>query len=242
MNKTWDIVVPADFECTSNEYRINGKNYARVTQTLSSISKPGLVAWFLKVGHARANKIKETRQNLGTRVHKLFEDILKGKKVDTSTCNTEIKDDVWLFNIFKDECKLQPEALEQHLWSNNYGYAGTADYIGYYTPDAKYIVRGHSRFKGKSYVLLDWKTSTSIHDEYWLQLAAYLQAFEELTGIRLDGAAVVQFRNGQVKIKERTYDELQALFKVYISNLIIYHWQHNNMDEVNAVFNKLKKL
>jgi len=75
--------------------------------------------------------------------------------------------------------------LNKKLWSDEYGYAGTADFIGQYTSNPDYLVGGwKAHWKKPAFVVGDWKTSRDIYDEYWLQLAAYAWAFYELTGIK----------------------------------------------------------
>lgn len=230
MNK-WKIVEPKDFTSTSKEYNIGGKKYIRVTRSLSIIGKPGLMSWFASVGRRAAEKVIKNRQNLGTKVHKLIELKLKGKplylnKLPKDAFGDEVKLDMKLFASFNTEARLKADAIEQHLWSNEQRYAGTADYIGKYTTPERFLVRGHKgRFPKEVLVVGDWKTSRSIYPEYWLQLAAYAHAFYELTGIKVDGAFIVQFRFGKVKVREKNWDELMALYEVYKHAIALYMWK-----------------
>lgn len=229
----WKIIESKDYTSTSKEYNINGKKYIRVTKSLSIIGKPGLMSWFASVGRRQADAVIKNRQILGTKVHKLIERKLKGESLkedlaalpDTAF-GEEVKTDITLFDAFNKEAKLKAESLEQHLWSNEHRYAGTADYIGKYTTPERFLVRGHKgRFPKSVLVIGDWKTSRSIYPEYWLQLAAYVQAFYELTGIKVDGAFIVQFRFGKVKVREKNWDELMELFEVYKHALALYIWK-----------------
>ena len=230
--KKWQIVEPAEFFCTSNEYNIGGQKYVRVTHSLSVIGKPGLISWFLSVGREEADRICAKRQVLGTKVHKLIELDLKGEEYHPESHEDEIQEDMALFKDFKKDCKLKLEGLEQHLWSNTYQYAGTADYIGMYTSNPKYKVRGHEMlFTKSSHVLMDWKTAKSVYDEYWLQMAAYVVAFEELTGVKLKGAVIVQIRYGKIKVREKSYKELMEIFEVYKAALKIYKWKHKKWNK-----------
>lgn len=225
--KKWKILVPEDYEQTGNEYKLNGKFYARVTTTLGVIGKPELMSWVGRIGQRKADEIKTIRTTLGSHVHNLIEKDLKGEEYDITQYNAEIVEDLELFQIFKKKAMLKPDALEQHLWSNEYQYAGTADYIGWYKTPEDYLVRGHQPlFTKKSYVLMDWKTARTIYEDYWLQMAAYIMAFEELTGIKLEGAVLVQLRYGKIKVREKSYDELKLLFNVYKSVLVLYYWKY----------------
>jgi len=225
--KSWSIVKPEDFEVDSKNYRINGKDYARVTQVLNIIAKPGITSWAARVGRKKVEAIIKRRCDLGTIVHNLFERTLKGESFNLGNYEKEIQDDLNLFDEFKINTCLEPEALEQNIWSNKHGYAGTADYIGQYKSFAKYLVRGHkSKFIKESRVIGDWKTSADIYPQYWLQMAAYIMAFEELTGVKLEGAFIAQFRNGKIRVKEMTYDELVLEFKGYLHALGLYECEN----------------
>lgn len=223
----WKIEVPEEMFVSKQYYLIKGKKFVRVTSSLSVIAKPGLLTWFQRVGERESKRIIETRQVIGTKVHKLIELNLRGESIDLENYEQEIKESLLLFTEFKKQSKLQPEALEQRLWSTQYGYAGTCDYIGYYQTPKDFLVRGHTaKFSTKSFVLGDWKTSRDIYPEYWLQLAAYIVAFEELTGIKPDGAFIVQFRYGKIRVKEMTYDEIMELFEIYKAVLTLYAWKY----------------
>ena len=226
-----DIKEPIEYICESYYYLIDGKKFWRVTQVKSVLNQAGLNAWRAKVGNSEANKIMKTRQTLGTKVHKLIELMLKGHKVNKDNYdNPEVKEDIDLtINVIKD-CELEAISLEQHLWSDRYRIAGTADYLGYYKSNSKYLprVRGTSvkpKFNEKSFVIGDWKTSAGIYRDYWLQLSAYVFMLEELTGIRAKGAFIAQLRDGKVTIEERTYDELKPFFEAFKHCIACFEYQ-----------------
>jgi len=236
--KKWQIVVPKDFIATEKEYYLNGKDYQRVTAVISIIAKHNLRTWIGKVGHAKANKILETRQVIGTHMHKLIELTLKNKDVNLGAYEKEIRDGMLKFHDFRELAKLKPEGLEQKVWSNKYGYAGTPDYIGYYTTPEKFLVSkiiDHKRVKAPKfanggYVIGDWKTAKNIYPEYWLQIAAYAMAFYELTGIKVDGGFILRIRDGTLKLKEMTWDELMTEFKAYLHALELHKWKYKIED------------
>ena len=222
----WKITKPKISDVTGKTYTINGHSYCRVTKTLSIIAKNGLFGWYAKVGQKKAGEIMKNRCAFGTKVHTMFEhmlleDFTTPKKFDSK----EEEEDNLLFKLFMYNCSLTPESLEQRLWNDEYEYAGTAEYIGGYTSHKPYCVRGHCRDFKDAFVIGDWKTSSNIYDDYFLQLAAYCYAFWKLTGVKPAGGFIAQFRYGQLKIKERTFDELMELFKVYTSALYVYKWK-----------------
>lgn len=227
LKKKWQIFVPADFESTPYEYMIGGKKYPRVTTTLGVVSKHRIDNWKKSIGYAQAAKILETRQAIGIHIHKLIELTLKKEDYNLGTYETEIQEGLCKFYEFNKVAELVPEALEQRLWSNEHNYAGTADYIGYYrNPDKRFLVRGHEpKFTKKAFVIGDWKTAKAFYPSYWCQLAAYAMAFKELTGIQVEGGFVCRIRDGKLKVKEMTWDEMVKSFEVYKAVLTVYHFR-----------------
>lgn len=236
--KDWQILLPEDFEATQKEYRINGRQYLRVTETLGIIAKHQIDNWIKRIGHAQANKVLETRQAIGVHVHKLIELYLKDKDYNLGGFELEIQEGLCKFYEFRQAASLKPDGLEQRLWSNTHGYAGTADFVGNYQspPQIKtpkglknnpFLVRGHEpKFKKSAYVIGDWKTSKAFYPSMWLQVSAYAMAFKELTGIQVDGAVIVRIRDGKLKVMEKTWDELPLQFEAYKHALELYKWQH----------------
>lgn len=238
VQKKWAILVPKDFESTDKEYRINGKQYLRVTTTLGIIAKHRIDAWIKRIGHAKANQILETRQAIGVHMHKLIELTLKNEDYNLGGYEQEIQEGMCKFYEFQQAASLKPDGLEQRLWSNKFGYAGTADFIGMYQSPSKivtpkgvsqspFLVRGHKpKFEKPAYVIGDWKTGKAFYPTYWLQLAAYVMAFKELTGIKVKGAFIARIRDGKLKVAEKTWNELELEFKAYVHALKLYQWQH----------------
>jgi len=216
------------------EYRIDDRVYYRVTTTLGIIAKHGLRNWMGKTGYAKAQKILETRQIIGTHVHKLIECSLKNEAINLGAYESEIQDGMLEFDIFKKDAKLNPQALEQSLWSNKYNYAGTADYIGKYTSPVEYLaaeIIDHKRvkrpkFKKSAFMIGDWKTGKDIYPSYWLQLAAYATAFKELTNLEVDGGFICRIRNGKIQVKEKTIKELKKIFPAYLAAIELYEWKY----------------
>lgn len=206
---SFNIVEPDEFLCEKDHYLIDGKKYWRVTQVKNVIKNAGLVAWQVSVGKKKSNEIMKKRADFGTRMHKLFQLILNNKKVKAKNYEKETQDTLRLFDEFLDEHDVQPELIEQHLWSYMFGCAGTADFIGYLD---------------KKLMIGDWKSSKDIYPEYWLQLAAYMVMFEELTGKKPDGCFILQIRDNKKKLEIKTYDEMRKEFDVFMACLKIFLW------------------
>lgn len=138
-----------------------------VTTILDVANKPALQAWRDAVGPEEANKVMYESAAIGTEVHSLCEQILKGE-TDWASAD-EVVPYVQGFERWLEKTEPQTVATELFVFSRRHGYAGTADYIC---------------FIGKELWIIDFKTSKSLHDAMGLQLAAYRQAYEEMTGKR----------------------------------------------------------
>ena len=226
MSKKWDIQLPLDYKITDDYYIIDGIKYHRVTRVKSIMNNDGLNKWRSKIGDVEADKIMKERQRIGTDTHKMIELTLDKSYVDLDLYNDEVKQNMYLINELRETCCLEPESLEQKLWSTQYRIAGTADYIGSYKTYPRYLKRKRiPKFNHNSQVVIDWKTSTQIYDDYWIQLSAYVKMFEDLTGIKVDGAVIVQFRNNKIKVEEKTYDELKRYFSLMLNCLELYRYK-----------------
>ena len=151
-------------------YRRNDRYYPSVSSILNYFPKNQFFhSWLKDVGH-NSDIIASKAANEGTQVHNAIEDFLNGKEIKWIDSNDNVlySLDVWKmilkFAEFWNRHKPELIVTEYHLFSDIYGYAGTADII--------------CKINGKNW-LLDIKTSNSLHTSYDLQLAAYAKAWSE---------------------------------------------------------------
>ncbi len=228
MIEGYEIDEPLRFEVTDDYYLINNKKYWRVTRVKSIINKEGLNIWRAMVGNKNANKILHTRAGIGTKMHQVFEMILKEFEIKEKNYPEEVQEDIGLFYKFISNCNILPSNIEQRLWSDELGVAGTADYIGNYRTYEKYLKRGREpKFENDSHVIGDWKSSSAIHGDYWLQLATYVYMFEQQTGKSLDGAFIAQFRDGKIKVEEKTREELDEYLEIMRHCIPVFEFSMN---------------
>ena len=210
---SWKIEKPNEFMCTESWYLIKGKKYTRVTKVNSIIAKPELNSWYARQGMDAAKKTMKTRADFGSLMHKSIEVLLKGEEIHTENYDKLLIDDLELFREWQKENDVEVEAIEQHLWSDKYLYAGTCDCI--------------AKVNGKL-LILDWKTSKAIYPEYFLQLAAYVMAFEEQTGIKVKGVGILRMRDGKKEFIEKSYAEIKQEFEVFLAAMKIYNWKYGD--------------
>lgn len=107
--------------------------------------------------------------DLGSQAHSLIEWTLKAGLMFEAGPSPKVSDKAtWAFMAWEDWRKsvnLKPVYIEQNVWSDVFGYAGTMDLLAY--------VNG-------VLTVLDWKTGKAVYPEAHLQNAAYRNAVREM--------------------------------------------------------------
>lgn len=169
----------------------SGRKNPGVTSVLNMLPKPFLMYWAQKVVAEQAvenlgavvslalndpsgaiDYLKRSPQrttraaaDTGSDAHDLFEKIAKGERV--RYIPDELKSFVKYFNEFIEVCEPEFIFLEETVWSDSHGYAGSFDAFA--------ILHGEGAgpLKGKR-LFMDWKTTRSgVHEEVALQLTGY---------------------------------------------------------------------
>jgi len=93
--------------------------------------------------------------------------------------------------------------VERFIYSKKHKFVGQTDVYG--------IVNGKR-------VLVDYKTSTGVYHEQFIQLAGYKIAFEEETGIKLDGVYLLHFckEKGEFKAYYFAKKDLKVYQKLFL--------------------------
>lgn len=179
--------------------------YFSVTTILAIKHNPWLWHWKMKLGKEESDRIGNEAAEKGTRVHRRLEQMLS-KKV-FKTVPKDLKPYIEAFNNWYEQC--QPELIEseKYLYSDKYGYAGTADLICW--------------IDGELW-LIDFKTSKAIYDEYGLQVRAYGYAFQEMTGVKVR-TAILQL--GLPTKKGWKFREKKEPMNVFLAHKKIFDWE-----------------
>lgn len=176
----------------SRIYEIEGKKYPSVTTILSLLNKPALVPWAAKMTAAAfkdavANNIdalsielldeieieskkiyrkkSEEAMNIGTRVHEIIEQWINsdGKLTPDEVIDPYAKKGLEAFLLWGEAHDIEIVNNEVQVTDNKL-FAGRYDLLAYV--DGKLTI-------------VDFKTSTGIWFEYWLQLGGYAIASDE---------------------------------------------------------------
>lgn len=160
-----------------------------------------IIERIFKTASESTNLIKEEAGLVGSVVHGLIEDFLKGKKIP----DQKDKKVVNCWNIFLDWWNTQeyePVYIEKKVYCKKHNYAGTLDLV--------------VKDKKKNLVLIDIKTSNQVSFDYLLQLNAYWFALEEETKKKISKAYVVRLPKADKKIEIVEVPLNKKLFNAFI--------------------------
>ena len=164
------------------------------------LDRAGLERIF-KTAKEKTNKIKEDAGLVGSVVHGLIEDFLKGKEIPKQSDKAVVN----CWNLFLDwwnKGEYTVVELEKKIYSKKYDYVGTLDLV--------------VKDKKGNLVLMDIKTSNFITFDYFLQLNAYKFAYEEETGSKVSKSFIVKLskKDAEIVIKEIPLNK--KLFNAFI--------------------------
>ena len=156
----------------------------------------------------KTEKIKKDAGLVGTVVHGLIEDYLKGKEIPEQTDKKVVA--CWnTFLKWWDTQGYEPVEIEKKIYSKNYTYAGTLDLV--------------VKDKKGNLVLIDIKTSNSISFDYHLQLNAYAFAYTEETKSPISKALIVRLpkQGGKIEVVDGIINK--TMFDAFLSAKYMTH-------------------
>lgn len=182
--------------------------YPGVTGVLNVINKPALVPWAKKIALEKIrqallkrlgegdqlslneiyelieesknlpDQLKDAAAQLGTEAHAYIDKFVKGEPLGPLPDN--ISEPVSGFAEWWKRSGFRFIAGDTKVASRRHAFGGSLDALA---------------TKNRAFILLDWKTSKAIYNEYALQVAAYVKATEEMyPGIKIAEAWCVRFR------------------------------------------------
>ncbi len=141
----------------------------------------------------------------------LYDYLIEGTNTPTIPVNKQLENSINAFLKWEKENKVEWLESEKKIYSKQYDYAGTLD------AEAKV---------NNELAIIDFKTSNGIYDEYFLQVAAYIQARKEETGNDYKKAYIVRIgKDGELEVKE--LDNFDKHLRVFLGALEIYKWQQD---------------
>ncbi|MFA6433771.1 MAG: PD-(D/E)XK nuclease family protein [Elusimicrobiales bacterium] len=175
--------------------RLDGRQSARLV-----INKAWVQA-VLEDAKRRPDKLKDEAADLGSQAHAFIDLIIHGKEPESLPA--AIEGPVKAFKDWWGKMGIQLVMGDTKVASTQYGYGGSLDALG---------------VRNGKLVLLDWKTSSGIYDEYALQVAAYAQAFKETFGADCAEAFIVRFgKKLPIEFEAKEVASLQESFAAFLA-------------------------
>ena len=230
--------IDLEFNEAKHQYSCGGEFVPAVTSVLSTtIAKQQfLMPWAVKIGaewfkdnseafsqaeisiEDMVNGIKRAYKkksvgaiNIGRAVHEWCEQAILWKlgSAEIPSMPTD-EQAVNAINAFRDWVKqneVEWLAAEQRVYSRTHKYAGTVDAV--------------ARVNGE-FTVIDFKTSTRIYEEYYLQVAAYSKCVEDIYGEPVDAAYILRFDKVSGKFDADKSDNIDVDFITFSGLLVGY--------------------
>jgi len=205
-------------------YHVDGKPYPRVTRILSVLNRPSLVSWLSRNSQEVTEQWTQETRDIGTEVHRLISEIIGGRLfsdtpahiLEWTQLDESIRNGIRAFEQARLTLKFVPVQTEMLLVSKQHTYAGTTDCL--------------AEMNGEPW-LLDWKVASQLWPEVEYQLAAYWNAYKEMTGKDIAGCMAIRLSRdtGKWTKKDRlimTPEKLAQKFDVF--RCILKVWRDLN--------------
>lgn len=168
--------------------RSPGVFYPSVTTVLGYFPKDKFFeTWVKDVGH-NSDLIMRRAGEEGTQVHQAIEAYLEGKEIRWIQADGRVnyKTHVWkmILSFVDFWTTYKPKLIlsEEFVYSDTHKYSGTLDLM--------------VEIEGEIW-LLDIKTSNAIHESYFLQMAAYTKAHQEMKGDKVDRNGIIWLKSAK---------------------------------------------
>lgn len=158
----------------------------------------------------RANRIvKQEAADIGTQVHNWLEKYFKTGIPPEASDDEQVQNGIKAALGWLDEHKVEPVAIEKKIYSRKYKYSGTLDKLA--VVDDKLC-------------LIDWKTSKYIYAEHRFQTAAYVAAYEEEIGEKIDSRWLIQLGKATGEFDPHRFPRSHQKrdFKAFVGALRVY--------------------
>jgi hypothetical protein len=151
---------------------------------------------------------------IGTLVHDFCEAFTLWKLGDgpkpVAPANEDARTSLKQFWAWVKEADPQFSWSERKVYSRKYGYVGTSD-----------ALRVDDTLGN---VICDYKSSSGIRLDYWMQLAAYARAYEEMTGETVDALEIVWIPKDGEPYQAPIRTDIDHLFEMFLHAKALHDW------------------
>ncbi len=238
-DRFYKILIPESYELPETfpaSYK-DGDNIflPSVTTYLGIISEHFLSRWRGDVGNERADYISWKARELGSEIHNLVEQRLRGKAVHyitkydekpaeaLVTYSQEVAVQLYRYETLIKKIKPIIISAEQTVFNIEECYAGTTDQLWRFDEDFEYL-QGRTKIEFvKGHYLVDIKTGRNVNEtSYFAQLSAYANA-ENYKHFDIQGVIILHLNNSVksgvegVKMFVKDKSEIERYYKYFLS-------------------------
>ena|SRR3990167_9932693 len=161
-----------------------------------------LVKWIAEKGYSESRELRDEAGRSGTKIHDAIEKLLDKEELTDEFYKLEEWNKIHSFAKWYEEYQPEIIKLELPVFSKKLQIAGRVDCV--------------AKVNGELCVI-DWKSSRNIHSSYYLQVAAYALAIEEMTDLKVENTAILQVgasnKNGYRYVIEPDWKDNVEVFK-----------------------------
>lgn len=137
------------------------------------------------IGEKKAHaKILKKAGDIGTEIHAMAEWVLrrelKQEVGDEPSLSDEAASGFVAWDDWRKRTNLVPHLIEEVVYSDKYGFAGTLDLFCEMDLPSEDIDGNPTGLTGRGKVMADWKSGKAIYVEHRMQTAAYMEALIEM--------------------------------------------------------------
>ena len=192
----------------------DGVRVPGTTTIVGLLNKPQLVAWANRLGleGIDATQYRDEAADVGTLTHAMIQSDLTGTKVnfdEFSKLHIDLAENAFISYLeWKKRHSIEVVFCEKPLVSDKLRYGGTIDCL--------------ANIDGVL-TLLDFKTSSAVYNEYFVQLAAYRNLLEE-QGYQVEQSRILRIGRDETEgFEERTITDTKKYLKIFKNLLEIYY-------------------
>jgi hypothetical protein len=184
-----------------------GTRVPSVTTVLGRFKESGgLIHWAWNLGKEGKDyrEIRDSAASAGTLAHQMIDAHIHGIGTAISGDEDTIRKARQAFSAYMNWQKnsaFKIEWTERQLVSETHKFGGT--------PDAFGTINNQP-------VLIDWKTSNSVHADYLLQLAAYAELIRENYGVEVQGFYLCRFAKENGDFSVHHYPDLSEALQMFL--------------------------
>jgi hypothetical protein len=180
-------------------------------------SKGPLMAWAHRMGMEGKDLYGERDKaaDIGTLAHEMAECHIKGAEFIMPPLPAEdeakVRSAYEAYLEWRDDSRIDVTGAEVRYVSENHKYGGTLDGVG---------------TKGGQKVLIDFKTSNGTYAEHLIQLAAYAQLEEEVTGEPFVRWQLLRFGKDRGDFHQHSYKPIPEAWEAFKCLRTLYDLKH----------------